>query len=358
MAGLALGVDGGASKTVAVVVDRRGGVLGAGRAGNADIYQTPRAVEEVAAAVSAALRAAGAEARNLDAAALSLVGADWPEDFAHWRAAMGPLGLGHLAPDRAPVVNDAIGALAAGAPEGGPAVAVVCGTGCAVGARGQGGALWHTSFWQRTQGGAEIAHHALDAVYRAELGIGPATAVRALALRHFGAADVEDLLHAFTARERARPAAVAGLAPLVLDAAQTGDAVARRIARDHADALALYGLAAARRVGIDGVDGRPGKDGRAAARPRLVLAGGVFRHPSGLMRDRVAARMRAVVPILAVVEDAPEPVAGAALLALGAMGARPGPAERERLRATMPPVGFFGAAPHDETPAPAGAGIG
>ena len=338
-----LGVDGGASKTVAVVVDRRGGVLGAGRAGNADIYQTPRAVEEVAAAVSAALRAAGAEAPNLDAAALSLVGADWPEDFAHWRAAMGPLGLGHLAPDRALVVNDAIGALAAGAPEGGPAVAVVCGTGCAVGARGRNGNLWHTSFWQRTQGGVEIAQRALDAVYLAHLGIAPATAVEALALRHFGARDVEDLLHAFTSRNRAPPATLAGLAPLVLDAAGAGDAAACEIVRSHAEALAAHGLAAARRVGIVGVSAR------------LVLAGGVFRHPSRLMRDRVAAGMRAASPSLAVVDDAPEPVAGAALLALGATGARPGVRERERLRATLPPLGFFRTAPHDEAPAAEGA---
>ena len=356
MAGLALGVDGGASKTVAVVVDRRGRVLGAGRAGNADIYQTPHAVEAVAAAAAAALRAAGAAARDLDAAALSLVGADWPEDFAHWRAAMGRLGLGHLAPDRARVVNDAIGALAAGAPEGAPAVAVVCGTGCAVGARGPQGDLWHTSFWQRTQGGVEIARRALDAVYLAELGIGPATALGAAALRHFRARDVEDLLHAFTGRERARPATVAGLAPLVLDAARAGDAVARRIARDHADALALHGLAAARRVGIGATDGSPAEDAGAAAPARLVLAGGVFRHPSRLMADRVAATMRRAMPTLAVVEGAPEPVAGAALLALEAVGVRPGGPERERLRATLPSEGFFRTAPHDEAPAPARTG--
>ena len=343
MASLALGVDGGASKTVAIVVDRDGRVLGAGRAGNADIYQTSRAVEAVAAATAAALRAAGAEASDLGAAALSLVGADWPEDFAHWRAAMGGLGLGHLAPDRARVVNDAIGALAAGAPEEGPAVAVVCGTGCAVGARGPDGRLWHTSFWQRTQGGAEIARRALDAVYLADLGIGPATALRAAALRHFRARDVEDLLHIFTGRSRARPASVAGLAPLVLDAAAAGDAAAREIARTHADALGRYGLAAARRVGI-------------GARARLVLAGGVFRHSSRLMAERVTATMQGAMPDLAVVDGAPEPVAGAALLALGAMGVRPGEPEHERLRATLPSGGFFGTAPHDEVPAPAETG--
>ena len=330
MGGLALGVDGGASKTVAIVVDGRGRVLGAGRGGNADIYQTPRAVEEVAAAVAAALAAAGARAGALDAAVLSLVGADWPEDFEHWRAAMPRLGLGHLPPGRALVVNDAVGALAAGTPEGGPAVAVVCGTGCAVGARGPGGRLWHTSFWQRTQGGAEIALRALDAVYLAELGIGPATAVTPLALRRFGARDVEDLLHLFTARGRSRPATVATLAPLVLDAAEAGDAVARGIVLAHAEALGAYGLAAARRVGLEGGS--------------LVLAGGVFRHPSRLMRARVAAAL----PDLAVVEGAPEPVAGAALMALAAMGATPGLGARERLRETLPAEPFFRTAWREE----------
>jgi N-acetylglucosamine kinase-like BadF-type ATPase len=328
-AGLALGVDGGGSKTVAVLTEAGGRVLGAGRAGNADIYGGPQAVEEVAQAIAAALAQAGARPERISAAALSLVGADWPEDFDYWRERLGRLGLGHLPPERALLVNDALGALAAGAPEG-PAVAVVCGTGCAVGARGPDGRTWHSSFWQRTQGGGELAERALDAVYLAELGIAPATRLTPLALRHFGAADVADLLHAFTARERRPPRARSTFAPLVLDAAGEGDVVARDLALAHAEALAGYGLAAARQAGLS-----------AGTPVQLVLAGGVFRHPGRLMPDLVIERLRAALPRLTIVEQPPEPVAGAVLLALDAIGAGAAEPLRARLVASLPPPAFF-----------------
>lgn len=327
--GLVLGVDGGASKTVAVVADRQGRVVGAARAGNADIYQSPQAIDEVARAIAEALAEAGAGPERLEAAVLSLVGADWPEDFVEWEVSLGRVGLGRMPKDRVLVVNDALGALAAGAPEG-PAVAVVCGTGCAVGARGEAGRSWHSSFWQRTQGGGELALKALDAVFVAELGIAPPTRLTALALAHFEASSVEALLHDLTGRDRRPSAAAATFAPRVLDAAEAGDAVAHGIALAHAEALAGYGLAGARQAGI----------GPEAAM-RLVLAGGVFRHGARLMPDHVAARMREAVPGLVVVEDAPEPIAGAIFLALGAAGVEVGTALRRTLRATLPPAGFF-----------------
>lgn len=327
---LVLGVDGGSSKTVALVADTEGCVLGSGRAGNADIYVNAQAIEEVAAAITAALDSAGAKPADLAAAALSLVGADWPEDFDLWRGALGRLGLGHLEPGRALIVNDAIGALTAGAPDG-PAMVVVCGTGTATGARGPTGREWHSSFWQRTQGGKEIGERALDAVYLAELGIGPPTIMTDAMLTHFDVSSVENVLHGFTKRVDHWRRRAADLAPLILDAAAAGDETARSIVLGQAEALAGYAIAGARLVGLD----------RQPA--RLVLAGGVFRHPSRLMPDHLVACIRAALPMVGieVVTEAPEPVVGATLLALGALGLRPVEPLRDRLRVTCPPVGFF-----------------
>lgn len=329
---LVLGVDGGSSKTVALVAGEDGEVLGAGRAGNADIYVSPGAVDEVASAIAAALAGAGLRGADLGAAALSLVGADWPEDFDHWRAALGRVGLGHLGAGRALVVNDAIGALAAGAPTG-PAIVVVCGTGTATGARGPSGREWHSSFWQRTQGGKELARRGFDAVYLAELGLGPPTALTAAALRHVGVGSVEALLHAYTRRGDNWRARATEFTPLVLDAAAAGDDVARGLVLSQAEALAGYAVAAASRVGIDGADGRP---------VRLVLTGGVFRHPSGLMPEHLAATVRAALPAVAleVARGVPEPVLGALALAIGALGLPPDGA-RPRLMATAPPPAFY-----------------
>ena len=58
-----VGVDGGNTKTIALVATIDGTVVGAGRAGCADIYAWPAAasaIEQVVAAAEAALSAAGA----------------------------------------------------------------------------------------------------------------------------------------------------------------------------------------------------------------------------------------------------------------------------------------------------------
>src|SRR5690349_281707 len=130
-----LGVDGGNTKTIALVARPDGTVVGAGRGGCGDIYGVAGpagAIAEIERAVLAAL-AAGA---------FSLAGADWPEDFALFEREIRRLGFGRSIM----VLNDALGALWAGAPAG-AAVSVVCGTGVAIGARGVDGRLWHGSFW-------------------------------------------------------------------------------------------------------------------------------------------------------------------------------------------------------------------
>src|SRR5215207_3134038 len=79
-----LGVDGGNTKTLALVARDDGVILGTGRAGCGDIYgasSPAAAIAEIENAVNAALREAGIEHDELSAGAFSLAGADWPEDF-------------------------------------------------------------------------------------------------------------------------------------------------------------------------------------------------------------------------------------------------------------------------------------
>src|SRR5438105_15674954 len=72
---LLLGVDGGNTKTVAIVARADGTVVGTGRAGCADIHNAPSpeaAIAEIARASASALGAAGARGDGLAAAAFSL----------------------------------------------------------------------------------------------------------------------------------------------------------------------------------------------------------------------------------------------------------------------------------------------
>ncbi len=99
-----LAVDGGNTKTIALVAALDGTILGAGRGGCGDIYNAEpgtewpdsaaAAVANIEYAVLSALEAAQIKASDLLAGVFSMAGADWPEDFAYLQAAMEARGFG------------------------------------------------------------------------------------------------------------------------------------------------------------------------------------------------------------------------------------------------------------------------
>jgi N-acetylglucosamine kinase-like BadF-type ATPase len=322
VADLLLGVDGGNTKCVALVARRDGTIVGAGRAGCADIYSVDEpqsALAEIDAAVSSALASAGTSTADVDAAGFSLAGADWPEDYDFLHGELSRR-LPRVA--KLELVNDALGALRAGTSDG-IGLAVVCGTGGCVGARAADGRAWHSSWWGPHTGGTAIGEAALDAVYRAELGTGPQTALTADALDVFGAATVEQILHSFRRREARHPTEASVFAPAVLGEAARGDAVARGIVLEQGRLLGEIGAAAARIVGL-------------AGRPHpLVLLGGVLRgEGADLLRTEITTRIPDGVPA----ETRFEPAAGALLMAFDAAGVD---ADEDRLHETFPSAALF-----------------
>jgi N-acetylglucosamine kinase-like BadF-type ATPase len=237
-----LAVDGGNTKTIAAVAGADGVTRGIGRAGCSDIYNAPtpeRGIDEIEAAARQALASAGVAAEAIGAAAFSLAGADWPEDFALLEPALRDR-LGLAAPPF--VVNDALGALRTGSPDW-TGIVAVSGTYNAVGARNTGGDVFHLGFWPDGAGGRHIARSGLAAVYRAALDMGPATALTERALALYGADDAIGLLHEFTRRGGLAESEKDRLAPVVLDAADAGDAVARAIVADKGSILGRQGRA-------------------------------------------------------------------------------------------------------------------
>jgi N-acetylglucosamine kinase-like BadF-type ATPase len=325
---LVLGVDGGNTKSIALLAAPDGHVLGAGRSGCGDIYGTSpsAALSELDAAIVQALRQAGATNTDIGTATFSLAGADWPEDFAFLRSE-----LSQRVPraDEPVVVNDAIGALRAGS-ESGDGVSLVVGTGSAIGAR-SGERLWHSSFWGEDCGALAIGRKALRAIVRAELGLGLPTDLTGQAIEAMAVDSVEALLHTLTRREASRTL-VGDLAPVVLDSAENGDPIARAIVETTGDALAGYVNVAAARVGL------------GLAPFQLVLAGGVLRHDGSLLRSRLVAGVPNGRPIMTRLE----PAVGALLLAFDR---HPGQLDVASLEGSLPPAAFFGTTPSPTLPA-------
>lgn len=298
-----LAVDGGNTKTLAVVADGTGRVMGRARGGCSDIYGAASpdvALEEIARTVTAALAQAGIDAGAVDAAAFSLAGADWPEDFALFEREL-PARIGLR--DTPLVVNDAIGGLRAGSPDW-SGIAVVAGTYNAIGARAADGRMFHIGFWPDGAGARDLARDGVKAVYRAELGTGPATALTELALELYGVADALELMHAFTRRGGLGVTEQDRFAARVLDAADGGDPVAQALVDGKARMAGLQARAAAGRLDLP-LHGT-----------RVVLTGGVFGHPTARLADGVMAELPGAV----AVRGGPPPIGGALLLALDRAG--------------------------------------
>ena len=129
-----LGVDGGNTKTIALVAALDGTILGAGRGGCGDIYNARAggdwsdsavaAIANIEYAVVSALQAAQVKASDIVTGVFNMAGADWPEDFALLQGAMEARDFGR----RILVQNDALGVLHAGSSDN-TGVSVVCGTG-------------------------------------------------------------------------------------------------------------------------------------------------------------------------------------------------------------------------------------
>jgi N-acetylglucosamine kinase-like BadF-type ATPase len=327
-----LAVDGGNSKTIALVASLDGKILGTGRGGNSDVYQAQKyagspqaAVDNVEYAVMDALKAAQARKSDVLAAVFSMAGADWPEDYAYLQASMEERGLGRTIL----VQNDAMSVLYDGTADT-TGVSVVCGTGAATGARGPDGRIWASSRWQdQAGGGAHLGLIALDGVYRSEIGIEQPTSLTPRFLNFFGVDRVEDILYLSTSRLKCTTKSVALLAPILLDEAQAGDSVARKIVLEHGRMLGNYALAAARIVGIEGTPFR------------LILSGGVFRHPSPLLPGTIIEHVRTSSPAVRPMRYSYEPIIGVLFAALEAAGVTIDATVLSNVLTTMPPATLF-----------------
>ncbi|MGI9186848.1 MAG: N-acetylglucosamine kinase [Gaiellales bacterium] len=309
-----LGCDGGNTKTIALVATDDGTIVGWGRGGSSDVHDNPAALDELRAAVADACAMAGCQTDDVAQASFGLAGADWPEDFALLDEAMrAQLRAGVT------ILNDAVNAIRCGTPDG-VGIVVSCGTGGTAAGMGPDGTIYHRGFWPEPSGAREIGRLGLSAVQRAHLGIGLPTALTERALTRYGASDPDALLHALTCRDRGASTDSRWFCPDVLDVAAEGDPIAMAIVRREGKTLGEQAAVCVRELGF------------AGAFP-LVLVGGVFRHPSSLLREAVQAEVPQGVPV----EAAVEPAVGALLRAFDTLGIEGDAA----VRASLPDAAVF-----------------
>jgi N-acetylglucosamine kinase-like BadF-type ATPase len=309
---LLLAVDGGGTKTQALVADLGGNVVARGLGPSSNHHRV--GFEESARAMTTAIEGAlqhvvgprslgeGPAWRSvrIAAACFGLAGIDVPEDEAQvsrWVQAQG-IARSFV------VVNDSELVLAAGTPEGW-GVALISGTGSVCLGRTREGRTLRVGGWGPLLGdegsGYQVALRALRVATQTADGRASATALLQAVLRHWSLPDANALIrHVYN--DSMGQTDIAGLAAVVLNLAGRGDAAAVEILNEAARDLAIQVDAVVRKLGL--------------SRPPVAMAGGLLR---ANLRHALQAELKTEVGPIHYVVD---PSQGAVVLARRVAGAK------------------------------------
>ncbi|HET7711854.1 MAG TPA: BadF/BadG/BcrA/BcrD ATPase family protein, partial [Thermoanaerobaculia bacterium] len=305
MASYFLGVDGGASKTAALVTDEQGSPLGRGLAGGSNHLRVgiETATRNIERAVNIALVEAGVAIKQVEYAYCGIAGSDHPD---HHERVVESLRI--FFPGGNFIVDTDARIALTGAIGFGAGVVVISGTGSVAFGRNDEGSETRAGGWGPTLGdegsGYGIARDGLAAIVRAHDGRGPATRMTEMLCFEYGMCDPGDLPR-FVYAATTHADDIARYGKVVMDAAGAGDAVAREILERAGRELAQCVLAVAAKLQMT-----------ETAFP-VAYVGGAF-HAGELLLDPMrrviaegAARAHLVKPQRA-------PVEGAAMMAIQA----------------------------------------
>ena len=320
-----LALDGGSTKTDAVLVAADGALLGRSRVGpsNHQLVGVDVALDTLGAAIAAVTEDAGITDPPFPICELGvycLAGIDLPIDETHLGPAIGLRGWTGTDLLR----NDTFAVSRAGStsPWG---IGVVCGTGLNCAGVGPDGTLVRFPALAELSGdfapgGSWLGVRALGLALRATDGRGAPTLLSIRVPDHFGEHDAEAVLTGIYTGAISY-GRLFELAPVLLDAAADGDAPSRQAADILADEVTAFVRAAITRLKVEDTE------------VEVVLGGGVFDTDDAGFHTRVAQGIRMVAPQARLLRLNAPPVLGAALLGLDAIGADE--RAKERLRAAL-----------------------
>ena len=320
-----VGVDGGTTKTIALVAEDRGRILAAARGGGSnwsgENVEIPMQV--VVDTVREATRRAGLTAEQIAMGVFTLAGADWPEDHTRREEFLGKAGI----VQRVRVKNDSFGGLRAGLRKS-YGMVLAAGTGMNAAIITPEGTEWAFGYYENFGGASTIVREAFSAVLRAEDGRGQPTLLTQMMLNHLGYLTVEVLLRASVSHQLDYGKFYT-FVPLVFEAALKGDPIAVEIIVRQGKGLAEYATAMARRFNMCEIEFD------------IVVAGSVFKGVGPLLIDTITQEVHQVAPRAHIVRPHFEPAIGSVLLAYDALGIEVTDDIYARLAETTPDAKLF-----------------
>jgi len=294
-----LGVDGGATRTLAWIADRHGTIIGHGEAGNSNknLVNVRRAGREVGASVAQAIQKAGISSEMIGAAHYGLGGCDSPDDAELWRPHLSP-----LTPKATVTVENDVFLPIYLVSQRHHGLGVICGSGANAGLITRSGKKHHL------QGriGASSYHLGKAVLNRAvrELMLRKRSELAEHMVKIAGLSSPRELLTMHRSRRRR---AIAGLASVAMRLAHTGHITALGLVREMSDEISRQLI---KLISLD--DESPPS---VAGLPGSVCKGG-----GTIMKDMIAQSVKRDFPNIEVVLVEIEPVAGAVIAALRTLG--------------------------------------
>ncbi|NLJ80447.1 MAG: ATPase [Firmicutes bacterium] len=300
-----LGLDGGGSKTVCFLADKKGMIVGRGEAGSALYYGngTKKALGEIKKAFNQA--AAGCPQGCIQTACFGLAGIDSKTDYKRIYRIL-------KAEEFAPGIvleNDAVIALVGGnAREQG--VVLIAGTGAIAYGINKQGQRRRSSGWGHLIGdegsGYNIAVSGVAAALRAYDGRGQDTLLVKLFKDVLALETMEDIMERIyfsLSKEE-----IASLAYLVFEAVEKGDQAAREIIHKAGSELALSIKAVLTALEL------------TQEEIEIPLVGGVFKNQSAFLIETISQSVKTLAPKAKIVKPRFDPAIGAVILALSKSG--------------------------------------
>jgi N-acetylglucosamine kinase-like BadF-type ATPase len=300
-----IGVDGGSTKTDAVVANLEGRPLGTGRSGcaNWELVGERGAAETIFDAIRRALDRAKLDLSKVQHVHIAGAGLDWPEDDGRLRGALDPF-VGDIP---LTLENDSFLGARACAP-GAHGITVSAGSGVCASFLGPDGEKYFYGYFGELGGGTAIDQLTLHAIIRAEDGRGPKTALTTVIPKATGHTSVSALLHALTREGYEIPHTA--IRPSLFETAAQGDVVAIDVVTTFGREMALLATNLIRKFDLMGKGAY------------VVASGSLFTRTGPLLFDVFRNLVNETDPGARVKRNDRPPVAGAVRAALNARGVK------------------------------------
>ncbi|BBH22884.1 kinase [Paenibacillus baekrokdamisoli] len=313
-----LGIDGGGSKTHALVTDEHGNVLGKGKSGNGNHQiDAALAASNLTAAALEALTQANLHQGDISHAYFGLAGADREVDYRILHPIIQAMGF-----EQYTINCDTMIGLRAGTtlPYG---IAVICGTGTNCTGRNPSGEYYQCGGFSYMYGdfggGGALNIEVFRSVIRAWDGREEPTLLTPLLLRLLGYSTVELMYNDYLDHERQVPLEVV---KLLFEAAEAGDRVALDILHKQGVELSKSVVAVTRKLGLGDTEFD------------VVLAGSLLtKGDKGWIRSPIEEALRQAAPLASLVTLKNDPVIGAVWSAMEADGLTVSTAVSDRMQA-------------------------